>query len=457
MSERKPNVIIFFTDQQRWDASGLRGNPLNLMPNFDRLASYNTHLDNAITSFPVCGPARACLQSGQYAAHSGNYMNGIELPREIPTLAKVFNEGGYRTGYIGKWHLAGHDNASGPVPEERRGGYQDWLASEVLEFVSDAYHLRLYDNQGDEHLFPGYRVDAQTDCMIRYIHEHKDEPFMLCCSYLEPHHQNHLDSYPPPDSYFDSYTGRWIPPDLAALGGSTHQHIHGYWGMIKQLDDAFGRMMDALKTLDLVEDTIVLFISDHGSHFKTRNGEYKRSCHESSVHVPSLIAGPGFERGGRVTDPVSLIDLPVTLIDAAGLEVPETMQGRSLMPLLRRETSEHRRDVLIQIGDGEHGRAIRTRRWKYCVMSDQCCRNTPSVNAYQEAYLYDLAEDPYELTNLIGHRSHRELADRLQKLLVRRMVEAGESVPTITPPDEMFGPGQRVLDMAVEWDGPDDI
>src|SRR5690606_16898165 len=103
---KSPNVIVFFTDQQRWDASGLHGNPLALMPNFDRWARRNTHVANSFTCQPVCGPARSCLQTGQYATTTGVWRNWIGLDPSADTLARRFNAAGYRTGYIGKWHLA---------------------------------------------------------------------------------------------------------------------------------------------------------------------------------------------------------------------------------------------------------------------------------------------------------------------------------------------------------------
>ena len=172
------------------------------------------------------------------------------------------------------------------------------------------------------------------------------------------------------DGYRERYAGRWIPPDLAALGGSTHQHLAGYYGMVKRLDEALGRLLDALKSLGILENTILLFTSDHGCHFKTRNGEYKRSCHESSIRVPTALHGPGFHGGGRLPQLVSLIDLPPTLLDAAGLSVPEAMQGRSILPLLRGEAEAAEswpEEMFVQISEAQVGRAVRTHRWKYGV------------------------------------------------------------------------------------------
>ncbi|MEM7031155.1 MAG: sulfatase-like hydrolase/transferase [Chloroflexota bacterium] len=431
MSNR-PNIIVFFTDQQRWDTTGVHGNPLELTPNFDRMAQQGTHIDKAITCQPVCGPARACLQTGMYATTTGCFRNAIPLPQDSRTLAHHFNDAGYHTGYIGKWHLADR-GIEGAVPEEGRGGYQYWLASNVLEFTSDAYDTTMYNNDNEAVKLPGYRVDAVTDAVIRYIDDHQDEPFFLFTSYIEPHHQNHLDDYPPPDGYRERYTGRWVPPDLAALGGTTHQHLGGYYGMVKRLDEALGRVKDALKSLNLSDNTIILFTSDHGCHFKTRNSEYKRSCHESSVRVPTAFSGPGFDGKGRLQELVSLIDLPPTLLDAAGLPIPDEMQGRSIMPLLRCEDVAWPEEAFIQISEAQVGRAVRTQRWKYGVDApDKLGGEDPGSEIYVEQYLYDLQADPYELTNLIEWASHDAVKAKMRQRLIDRMVEAGETAPTIT-------------------------
>ncbi|MEK3884974.1 sulfatase-like hydrolase/transferase [Paenibacillus sp. PL2-23] len=437
--KKQPNVIVFFTDQQRWDTTGVHGNPLGLTPNFDRMAREGTHLYNMFTCQPVCGPARSCLQTGVYATTSGCYRNGIPLPQDRRTLAHYFKDAGYDTGYIGKWHLAGQE----PVPAEQRGGYEHWLASNVLEFSSDAYNTVMYDNDCKEVKLPGYRVDAQTDAAIRYIDEHQDRPFFLFLSYIEPHHQNHSDNYPAPDGYEETYTDRWTPPDLRALGGSSPQHLGGYYGMVKRLDEGLGRIRDALKSLDLTQDTIILFTSDHGCHFKTRNEEYKRSAHDSSIRVPTAVYGPGFMQGGQLRELVSLVDLPPTLLDAAGIEVPGDMQGRSVLPLVRKQPVEWPEEVFVQISESHVGRAIRTQRWKYAVAAhDAHPKFDSGSERYVEELLYDLEADPHELTNLAGFDAYRSIADDLKKRLIARMVEVGERAPVIEAAESRQG-GQR--------------
>lgn len=429
------NVIVFFTDQQRWDTCGAHGNPLGLTPNYDRLAAAGTHARLAFTCQPVCGPARSCLQTGLYATTTGCYRNGIPLAPGAQTLAHHFKAGGYSTGYIGKWHLAA--GPRGPVAIEARGGYDYWLAANALEATSDAYDCRVYNHDNREVRLPGYRVDALTDAAIRHVSDRIREPnpFFLFLSFLEPHHQNHRDDYPAPDGYAERYTGRWTPPDLAALGGTAPQHLGGYYGMVKRLDEALGRLLDALKSQGQLENTIIVFTSDHGCHFKTRNDEYKRSLHDASIRVPLAIHGGGFTGGGELRQLVSLIDLPPTLLHAAGLPVPAEMQGRSLLPLLR-GGSDHAwpKEVLIQISETEVGRAIRTGRWKYGVTAPGAdAVATAAADTYIESYLYDLLADPAELTNLAGYESHRALADHLRDRLLARMAAAGESPAVINP------------------------
>ena len=467
MSNR-PNVIVFFTDQQRWDCMAAHGNPLGITPNLDRAAQRGTHVYNSFTCQPVCGPARACLQTGMYASETGVHRNGPGLNPEDRTLAQCFDDAGYRTGYIGKWHLA--TGVRGAVPEAQRGGYRYWLAANALEATSDAYDCVVYDNDDREVKLPGYRVDALTDAAIRFVDERQDDPFFLFMSFLEPHHQNHLDDYPPPDGYRDRYAGRWTPPDLAALpthpqaqgeypgavptGGSAQQHLAGYWGMIKRLDEAYGRLLDALKSLGLSKNTIVLFTADHACHFRTRNREYKRSCHESSIRVPTVLTGGPFTGGGTLGELVSLVDLPPTLLDGAGLEIPDQMSGRSILPILggggRTLANPWPDDVFVQISESGLGRAVRTERWKYAVHSDRTQPGATSAERYGESHLYDLEADPYELRNLIGYESHRPVADRMRARLLRYIREVEGESPQIVPADTRQSGQRRVSDAEVE-------
>jgi arylsulfatase A-like enzyme len=429
----RPNVLVFFTDQQRHDTTGVHGNPHGLTPHFDRMAREGVHVERSFTCQPVCAPARAALQTGRYPTAVGCFRNGIPLPADEPTLAHRFAAAGYETAYMGKWHLADADVA-GPVRPEQRGGYERWLTSNLLEFTSDAYETTLYDERGAPHDLPGYRADALTDAAIAYLRERRDRPFFLFLSYLEPHHQNSRDDYPAPHGYRERYADPWLPGDLAALDGNTREHLAGYYGMVRRVDECLGRVRGALAELGLADDTVVLFTSDHGCHFKTRNNEYKRSCHDASIRVPTAFAGSGFDTGRPVRRLVSHLDLPPTLLDAAGLAVPAEMDGRSLVPLVRGEPDPRPDDVLVQISESQVGRALRTPRWKYAAVAPGADGWTvPAAGRYVDSHLYDLEADPHELRNLVGSPAHREVLARLRARLAERIVEAGETRPEIEP------------------------
>lgn len=443
-SRRRPNVIVFFTDQQRADTTGVHGNPLGLTPTFDRLARAGTHFAKTFTCQPVCAPARATLQTGRFSTATGVWRNGLALAADQPRVASAFRNAGYATGYIGKWHLSTRE----PVPREEQIGYDSWLGANLLEMESDAYDLRLYDAEGGPHRFPGYRVDAQTDCAIRFIDEHRDDPFFLFLSFLEPHHQNHVDAYPAPPGYAEAYSDPWMPADLRTLGGTAARHLPGYYGMVRKLDEALGRIEDALRSLALLDDTVILYISDHGNHFKTRNGEYKRSCHDASIHVPCFATGPGFAGGGRVEELISLVDIPATLLDAAGLQPLPGTHGRSALPLAKGGVDDWPDHVFVQISEAEIGRAVRTGRWKYAVRALAVDgRSAPSAefsDEYAEVALYDLEHDPAELENLVAHESHRAVCDRLRGLLLARIRDVEGREPRIVEAKLKPG-GQRCV------------
>lgn len=427
----KTNVIIFFTDQQRWDSTGVHGNPLGLTPNFDYFAETGTDIHYSFTCHPVCTPARACLQTGMYGTETGVYKNDeIPLPTSLKTLAHFFREAGYYTGYIGKWHLG--ITSEQAVSEEMRGGYQYWLAANALELCSDSYNTIVFDEDNEEVRLPGYRVDALTDAAIRFVDKNKEIPFFLFLSLVEPHQQNSLDDFVPPNVYNGNYNGKWTPPDLQTLSGSSGQHLGKYWGMIKRIDEAFGRLLDAIKSLGLTEKTIILFTSDHGCHFKTRNEEYKRSCHESSIRVPTAFSGPGFNAGRRINELVSLIDIPPTLLDAVGIDIPAQMQGQSIFSLIKEKTESWPEEVFVQISESCVGRAIRTKRWKYGIVAPgKNGYEVKGADFYEEEFLYDLVADPYELNNLIELPAFQETKDELRQRLIQCMVRAGEDKPEI--------------------------
>ncbi|HYM12538.1 MAG TPA: sulfatase-like hydrolase/transferase, partial [Bryobacterales bacterium] len=364
---RQPNVIVFYTDQQRWDTIGAYGCPMGLTPNLDQMAATGVRFEHAFTVQPVCAPARSSIQTGKYPTTTGVIHNGLVLKDDETTLAHHFKRAGYQTGYIGKWHLGG---TRGAVPLERRGGYDEWwMASDVLEFTSTPYEGTVFNADNQPIRFEDkYRVDFLTDLAINFIQRKKSQPFFLFLSYLEPHFQNSTNTFIAPKGYADRYRNNfYIPPDLAPYPGDWRSQLPEYYGIIARFDECFGRLMDELKSQGVAGNTIVAYATDHGCHFRTRNTEYKRSCHDASTRIPMMIRGPGFEGGRVVSELVSVVDLPPTLLDAVGIDVPSAMQGRSLRGLVGGNRDGWRNEVFIQMREVQLGRALRTPQWKYCI------------------------------------------------------------------------------------------
>ena len=173
MNDKQPNIVFFFSDQQRWDTAGCYGQRLPVTPNLDRLAAEGVRFDKAFTCQPVCGPARAMLQTGRYPTELGCFRNDIALPQDVPTLAQHLGQAGYDLGYVGKWHLASTSGLPDrpserywheAIPPERRGGYTGfWRASDLLEFTSHGYGGTLFDENMNRVEFTGYRTDGVTD------------------------------------------------------------------------------------------------------------------------------------------------------------------------------------------------------------------------------------------------------------------------------------------------------
>jgi uncharacterized sulfatase len=441
----KPNIVFVFSDQQRWDTLGCYGQKLDITPNLDKMAREGVRFEYSFTCQPVCGPARAALQTGKYPTEVGCHTNHRMLPINEKTMAHYLSAAGYEVGYIGKWHLASQGPVDGPddfmtkaVPLERRGGYKDfWMASDVLEFTSHSYDGYVFNDKMERVEFPKgrYRVDALTDFAVDYLKTRKqDKPFFLFISYLEPHHQNDHNHFEGPRGSKEKFGNYEVPGDLVGMKGDWQEEYPDYLGCVNSLDANLGRIRNTLKELELDKNTLVIYTSDHGCHFRTRNAEYKRSCHESSIRTPLVICGPGFEGGKVVRELVSLIDLTPTVLTAAGVEPPDYMRGRPLQDLVNSTAKDWPCEVFVQISESIIGRAIRTKKWKYSIVAPQASDpQPPGSDVYYEHFLYDLENDPYEQNNLVNDPALVDVRAELAEVLISRMIAVGEKAPQIKP------------------------
>lgn len=447
---RQPNIVVVLTDQQRPDTCGVYGQQLPVTPVLDRVAAAGTVFEKAFTVQPVCGPSRAAIQTGRMPTSIGCWRNGLALPAGEPTLAGRLHDLGYATGYVGKWHLASDRGPRLPrnrhvahferraVPVERRGGYRDaWVAADALELTSGPWSGRVWDEHGEAVELQGFRVDAVTDLAVDRLRKLAGDPagrpFLLFVSHLEPHHQNDRFRTIGPPEPRDRFRGGAVPGDLAGTLGDWRWNWADYLACCNRIDTGLGRLLDELETMGIRDDTVVVFTSDHGSHFRTRNAEYKRTCHDASVHVPLVVAGPGFTGGSRCAELVCNLDLLPTLVRAAG-GVDPGLDGLALHDVV---DGHARRDgVLIQLSEAQVGRALRTERYTYAVRA----RTRPfggqlhdHADEYVESHLYDNEMDPHQRRNLVADPATAPLRAALAERLLGQIDRLEGRRPRLRP------------------------
>ncbi|HEX5481549.1 MAG TPA: sulfatase-like hydrolase/transferase [Terriglobia bacterium] len=453
--KKRPNILLIIADQFRGDFIGALGlNPMGVTPNLDAMARRGVAFQNAVTNQPLCSPSRACLFTGQYATQTGVFTLGPGLRPGATTLATLLRSQGYTANYIGKWHLApnsrGNPASHGFVPLEYRGGFDDlWQASNELELTSHPYEGTIWDGDGKRMRFKDiYRVDYLTDLAVKFLRERHEKPFFLVVSQLEPHFQNDAVAFIPPKEYATRYVNPYAPEDLRFFPGDWQAQLPGYYGDIKRIDDSVGRLLKTLDEQNLTDETLVIFISDHGCHFRTRNQEYKRSPHESSIHIPLIMQGPGLNQSRMIPELVSIVDVAPTVLDAVGIKAPDSMRGKSALPLVSDPAARRSwpNEAFIQVSQSQVGRAVRTREWTYyAIAPDKDPQHDPGSSHYEEYQMYCLASDPAQLLNLAGRKDPpklvheegdqpiEEIAAHLRERLIARMVEAGEAPPQIEP------------------------
>lgn len=464
----RPNILWYCSDQQRWDTIGALGNAHIRTPTLDALCETGTAFRRAYTQSPICTPARASMLTGRYPAAHTVYRNGNAFfPAHEKLVTKLFAEAGYDCGLVGKLHLSAakyHEARTDdgyrvfhwnhhPTPDAARGdAYEHWLRHEKRVDPQALY--------ADKGAFCGPGVPAEyhqttwcAEMAIRFIEDRRDGPWLLSLNPFDPHapfdappeflSQVNPDTLPPP-LWADSDAERWRdfqaidqqqkrpqdprirrpnlpPPPEQRDHDKVASHVPdaydalavkaNYYAMIHQLDAQLARIIEALRRTGQLDNTIVLYHSDHGEMLGD-HGLVLKGCRffEGLVHVPMLLSWPGrFQAGLRSDALVELVDLAPTLLDAAGLEVPCYIQGRSLLPILegRADPHVHKARVVCEFRDsigghaGSHGSMVFDGRWK-----------SVAYHGHPIGEIFDHAADPGEFRNLWHDTALR--AERLQ-------------------------------------------
>ena len=430
----KPNILYIFTDQMRASAMGCMRDEAVHTPHLDRLAAQGMLFTNAIANTPVCTPSRASLLTGRHAWTCRSIVNDIRLPEEEWGIADVLRTHGYRTGYVGKWHLDGLPRDAPIAPERRRGFDDYWAAYDCThDYLVPRYYLG--DATEPVVLDEGYDADVQTDLTIDFLERYRGEPFCLFLSWGPPHAPYRAV----PQPFLDTY-----PPEAIALRpnaqGADRSAVAGYYAHITAIDRDVGRLMDALDRLGLAEDTIVVFSSDHGDMLWSQGRVKKQQPWEESIRIPLIVRWPGHLPAGHVSDLlVGVVDHAPTLLGLAGIPVPAEMNGLDLSDALLGRSDGHPGSALIAeyVSFGQSSlyqpwRGVRTARYTYARWLQG------------GAILYDNQEDPYQLHNLIHEPGYAPLRDELEDELQRWLAQIDDP---FLDPDACF----RRLGRWEEW------
>jgi arylsulfatase A-like enzyme len=423
---KRPNILFVLADQMRGQAMGCMGNPDVKTPNLDKLASEGILFRNTFANTPVCCPARAILLTGKYAHKNGMIANDLRLRESETTIAELLAGEGYRTGFIGKWHLDGGPRMPGFVPPgERRQGFEFWAANEVSHQHFDTQYFR---DSPEPIPIKVFEAEVWADLGIEFLQATKtdERPFLLMVQMGPPH-----NPYKAPDDYMAMYDPEKLTmrPNWQGGEGADRRRIPGrediaaYYAMITALDAQVGRLTAELETLGLAQDTLVVFSADHGDMLGSQGMRLKRKPWEESIRVPGIVRYPKGGQKGVETDAFfSHVDFVPTLLSICGVTPPADMQGSNLAPVILGESKEGPDSAFFQIfGPFDGGeviagwRGVRTERYMYARYETE-----PWV-------LYDLEADPYEMKNLANDPGSEAVRKELEAKLEEWMQKTGDS------------------------------
>ena len=420
----RPNVLFINTDQQRKDTLGCYGNSAMETPHLDALAKRGVLFNSCYVTQPVCSPCRSSMVTGLFPNATTVVENNIELPAALFAWPRAMQEAGYRTAYIGKWHLGVE-----PVPEYfdiwqgYHTGWKHFINEEPFYTPpgqsDSAFREALKQDPPvvpeEESLIGKYRPDVETDYALDFMRENRDRPFACWLSFYPPHTPKEA-----PKENIALYEGKIEPRDQAV-----------YHAMVNRLDWNIGRLMAGLDELGLRENTLVIFTSDHGeNHPMYWNRHLKRLCNDQSSNVPLILSWPGgLPEGARIGNVVSIADLCPTLMELCSLAVPAGLHGQSMKELLAGDASDWHEDVFIQNSpyrswvepsDDEHPdmreRCVVTDAWKLIL------------NTARPPELYDRSAPVPDEKNLFGQPDTGEVVRDLVKRLAAWGEKTGDTI-----------------------------
>jgi len=444
----RPNIIFLLSDQLRRSALACYGDPNIATPHLDQLAADGVKFTCANSTSPICVPYRFTLMTGQYA--HDRYVPGIEYrmsPAER-TLADEFNDAGYETIYVGKWHLDGGHGRKNiatavscdrrPIPRRRQGRWQKWMAFELRNGPFDTYYFE--DDDPKPRKIEKYQTDGLFELAMDYLkdREEKDKPFSCVISFEPPH-----PPFEAPAELEQAWADRALDllPNFKTKTDQEREarlrNLRNYYAMTENIDANVGRLRAFLKENGLDQNTIIVFTADHGEMAGSHGLGEKQQPYEESVGVPLIVFDPSRPglAGRTVAEPTCTEDLYPTLLGLCDLVPQQSCPGTNLAPLVRGDTDSIDRDgVLLEfvaelrptmVWADETWRGLRTRRYKYAVKGD--------INGADPWQLFDLEEDPFELNNLVDDPAHADLATQLHRQLRDLLIETGDDWYFMSP------------------------
>ncbi len=439
--DRRPNIVVVLVDDLRWDEISCAGHAFVRTPNIDRIALEGARFRNAFCTTPLCSPVRACLLTGLHTHHHGilDNINRSEQSHRLKTFPQILQRNGYVTAYVGKWHMGNDDTA--------RPGFDHWVS---MKGQGTSFDPELNVN-GVRKKFSGHTTDVLNEQSVDFLRRQKAKPFCLYIAHkaLHPELTQRDDGsitdpkaakFLPAKRHRELYADMAIPrrlnvtdslqgkpalqreiegmPSLSQTTGTSDATVRDRLRMLAAVDEGVGLIYKELQRSGKLDNTVFAFTSDHGYWY----GEHglsveRRLAYEEGIRIPLLVRYPRLIKSGRLIDEFALsIDLAPTLLDLAHAATPNSMDGRSLVPLLKGERpADWRTSFLIQYNTDtvfprvyKMGyRAIRTKRWKYIRYIELSGMNE----------LYDLKNDPYEMENVIHQSAMKPVLNQLDSEL----------------------------------------